>query len=401
MLTDTGGDFRQLAYFDFESDSIEVITRDLSWDVGSFELSDDGRLGAFDVNEDGIDELYLFDPASREYRKVEELPAGLISGLEFSPDGGLLALTLNSSTTSSDVFTLGLGEGTLEIEDLSRWTASEIGGLDSERFVSPQLVHYPTFDEVEGRPRKIPAFVYKPEGEGPHPVVISIHGGPEGQFRPSFRSDYQMWIGELGIAIIAPNVRGSTGYGKEYVTLDNGFLREDSVKDIGALLDWIATQPDLDSERVVVFGGSYGGYMVLASLMHYSDRLAGGVDVVGISNFVTFLENTKDYRRDLRRVEYGDERDPRMREHLERISPANSAEKLTAPLFVAQGENDPRVPVSESRQIVEQVRAAGYEVWYMNALNEGHGFRKKENRDLYQEIVTLFFASHLRRPEEP
>ncbi len=204
-----------------------------------------------------------------------------------------------------------------------------------------------------------------------------------------------MWIDTLGAAVVAPNVRGSSGYGKTYVRLDNGFQREDSVKDIGALLDWIAGQPDLDEDRVAVYGGSYGGYMVLASLVHYSDRLRGGVDIVGISNFVTFLENTQDYRRDLRRVEYGDERDPEMRAHLEKISPNRNAARITAPLLVAQGQNDPRVPVSESEQIVRDVRGAGYDVWYMNALNEGHGFRKKENRDLYEQIVMLFFERHL------
>ena len=197
------------------------------------------------------------------------------------------------------------------------------------------------------------------------------------------------------MAVIAPNVRGSAGYGRDYVLLDNGFKREDSVRDIGALLDWIDTQPDLDSDRIAVYGGSYGGYMVLASMVHYSDRLAAGVDVVGISNFVTFLENTEDYRRDLRRVEYGDERDPAMRAYLEAISPSNQAERITAPLLVIQGENDPRVPASESRQIVAAVREAGHDVWFMNALNEGHGFRKKENRDLYAEVVTLFLKTYL------
>lgn len=200
--------------------------------------------------------------------------------------------------------------------------------------------------------------------------------------------------------MIAPNVRGSSGYGRDYVRLDNGYKREDSVRDIGALLDWIDTQPDLDQDRVAVYGGSYGGYMVLASLMHYSDRLTAAVDIVGVSNFATFLKNTQDYRRDLRRVEYGDERDAEMNAFLEKIAPSNHPDKLTAPLFVAQGQNDPRVPVTESEQIVNAVRAAGYEVWYMNALNEGHGFSKKENNDLYRQIVVMFFQKHL-LGEEP
>jgi len=326
---------------------------------------------------------------------VEEMPVGRLSGLRFSPDGRRLALSMDGAQSPADVFTLELGAGATEATELTRWTRSEVGGLDTSRFVEPELIHYPTFDEVDGKPREIPAFLYDPPGEGPHPVILSIHGGPEGQYTPGFRSSFQLWIATLGAAVIAPNVRGSSGYGKEYVKLDNGFNREDTVKDIGALLDWIATQPQLDESRVAVIGGSYGGYMVLASLTHYSDRLQAGVEIVGISNFVSFLENTQDYRRDLRRVEYGDERNPKMREFLERISPSNNAERIRAPLFVAQGQNDPRVPVTESEQIVREVRAAGYDVWYMNALNEGHGFGKKENRDLYGQIVALFLEKHL------
>ena len=241
----------------------------------------------------------------------------------------------------------------------------------------------------------IPAWLYKPAGKGPHPVVISIHGGPESQSRPRFSNTYQMWLKKLGVAVLVPNVRGSNGYGKTYLSLDNGFKREDSVRDIGALLDWIPTHSELDSSRVGVFGGSYGGYMVLASAVHYSDRLKAAVDIVGISNFVTFLENTQDYRRDLRRVEYGDERDPEMRAHLEKISPLNNISKISVPMLVIQGQNDPRVPVTEAEQVVAALRAQGETVWYMNALNEGHGYRKKENRDIYQQAVVLFFREHL------
>jgi dipeptidyl aminopeptidase/acylaminoacyl peptidase len=290
---------------------------------------------------------------------------------------------------------LELGQGPLDYGNLVRWTYSEVGGLDTTAFREPELISYPTFDEVDGKPREIPVWVYKPAGEGPYPVVVSIHGGPEGQSRPWFVSTYQMWLARLGVAVVVPNVRGSSGYGKTYLGLDNGFKREDSVKDIGALLDWIALQPDLDADRVAVFGGSYGGYMVLASAVHYSDRLRAAVDIVGISSFVTFLENTQDYRRDLRRVEYGDERDPEMRAHLEKISPLNNVEKISVPMFVVQGENDPRVPVTEATQMVAALREQGNTVWYMNALNEGHGYRKKENRDIYQQATVLFLQQYL------
>ena len=396
LKADLDGEFARLAHMDLSTKKIEIVTSDIDWDVGGWELSEDGARAAFTVNEGGIDRLYLMDPQTRRHERVERVPTGLVYGLRFSPDGRRLALTLNGSRSPSDVYTLELGEDPLTATGMTRWTHSEVGGLDTETFVEPELVEFSTFDG-----RRIPAFVYKPDGPGPHPVVVSIHGGPEGQYRPAFRSNFQMWIAELGVAVVAPNVRGSSGYGKEYVKLDNGFKREDSVRDIGALLDWIAVQDDLDSSRVAVYGGSYGGYMVLASLMHYGDRLAAGVDIVGVSNFVTFLENTQDYRRDLRRVEYGDERDPEMRAFLNRTAPANNADRITAPLFVAQGQNDPRVPVTESEQIVEAVRAAGHDVWYMNALNEGHGFRKKENRDLYSQIVVMFLREHLVGEEAP
>jgi dipeptidyl aminopeptidase/acylaminoacyl peptidase len=393
--TDAEGEFRRLMHTRIDTGERRTVTADIPWDVRQLELSEDGARAAFVVNQDGIDRLYLLDPASLEYRQAEGLPTGLIGGLTFSPDGKRLAMNLNTPQTPSDVYSLELGEGPLTATGLTRWTWSEVGGLDTDSFAVPELVHFPTFDEVNGARRQIPAFVYLPPGEGPHPVIVSIHGGPEGQYRPGFRSQVQVWVDLLGAAVVAPNVRGSSGYGKSYLRLDNGFAREDSVKDIGALLDWIRTREDLDADRVVVYGGSYGGYMVLASMVHYSDRLRAGVDIVGISNFVSFLENTQSYRRDLRRVEYGDERDPEMRAHLERISPNRSAAKITAPLFVAQGQNDPRVPVTESQQIVRDVRAAGYDVWYMNALNEGHGFRKKENRDLFAQIGLLFLEQHL------
>jgi dipeptidyl aminopeptidase/acylaminoacyl peptidase len=265
-----------------------------------------------------------------------------------------------------------------------------MGGLDTTRLVEPTLIEFKSFDGM-----KIPAFYYRPAGPGPFPVVINIHGGPEAQARPYFSGFVQFLVSEAGIAVLDPNVRGSDGYGKTYLTLDNGARREDSVKDIGALLDWVAGQKDLDAKRVAVVGGSYGGYMVLASLVHFGDRLRAGVDVVGISSFITFLENTAEYRRDLRRVEYGDERDPEMRKKLEAISPLNHVDKIRSALFVAQGANDPRVPAGEAKQIVEAVRKAGKDVWFMLARDEGHGFQKKGNRDTFALLGIMFLEKHL------
>lgn len=398
FITDEAGLAAELAWKPLKADAkTTYLTPDIHWDINQFALSKDGRRAAFVSNEDGIGRLYLLDTKTKKHRMVDSIPIGLVSGITFNPDDKRLAMTLNTAKTPSDAFVLHLGGKPLSWDGLERWTYSEVGGLDTEQFVEPQLIHFPTFDKVGDKQRTVPAFLYMPEGEGPFPVVIYIHGGPESQYRPSFSSTFQMWVAELGAAVIAPNVRGSLGYGKNYVSLDNGYLREDSVKDIGGLLDWIAQQEPLDAQRVAVYGGSYGGYMVLASAVHYSDRLKAAVDVVGISNFVTFLENTQDYRRDLRRQEYGDERDPQMRAFLQKISPLNNVDKINIPMFVVQGQNDPRVPVTEADQIVAALREQGLPVWYMNAMNEGHGYARKENRDIYQQAAILFLKEYLLR----
>lgn len=388
FTSDADSEFKSLRRYHLASGQETVLSQQ-PWDVEAFDVSPDGNTVAYVVNADGSSRLFLW----REDGIVDlanTVPMGRINGLQFSPDGQHLGFQLNSPRTPGDAFSYDL-----EAKELVRWTQSEIGGLNDQDFVEPTLIRYPTFDSVDGSPRQIPAFYYKPEGEGPFPVVIRIHGGPEGQSRPTFDSLMQYWIRELGIAVLVPNVRGSAGYGKSYLKLDNGRLREDSVADIGALLDWIDTRSELDSERVATMGGSYGGYMVLASLVHYSDRVRAAVDVVGISNFVTFLRNTKDYRRDLRRVEYGDEREPGMEDFLESISPANHADKMDSPLFIVQGKNDPRVPVTESEQMVAELRQQGKDVWYLMAEDEGHGFRKQGNREIYNQSVVLFLQRYL------
>jgi len=390
FTSDEDSEFQRLRYYDLETDETRVLTEDIPWDVEGIALSDDGKYLAFTTNEDGIGKLRVLELDTMREVPLPEIPMGQIYGLEFSPDGAHLGMVLNTPTTPGDVFSLDVAN-----KKLTRWTYSEIGGLQSEEFVVPTIIRYETFDKADGKPRTIPAFYYKPEGEGPFPVVIYIHGGPEAQAHPYFSARLQYNIKELGCAILEPNVRGSSGYGKSYLLLDNAEKREDSVKDIGALLDWIEEQPELDNERIAVAGGSYGGYMVLAAMTHYNDRLRAAIDVVGISNFVTFLENTQDYRRDLRRVEYGDERDPDMREFLTGISPTTNAAKITKPLLVVQGLNDPRVPVTESEQMVDVIRENGGTVWYLLAKDEGHGFRKKTNRDYYSAAVVLFLEEFL------
>lgn len=365
------------------------------WDITQFVLSQDRRRGAFVANEAGISKLYLFDPERMSHKLVRRIPEGLISGLIFSPDGRKLGMTLNSPRNPNDAFVLDLGRKPLSSGKLKRWTYSESEGLDTGKFVRPIQIKYPSPTGQGDEVLPTPAFVYLPRGKGPFPVIIHVHGGPENQFRPRFNPKFQMWIDLLGTAIVAPNIRGSLGYGARYITLDDGYNREAAVKDIGSLLDWIKEQKQLDENRVAVVGASYGGYVALASAVHYSDRLRAAVDRFGISNFVTFLENTQDYRRELRRFEYGDERDPEMRAFLQSISPLNNVEKIKVPLFVQQGRNDPIVPTSESDQLVKALREQGQTVWYMNALNEGHSYDKKENRDLFQQATFLFLQKYL------
>jgi dipeptidyl aminopeptidase/acylaminoacyl peptidase len=399
FITNMRGRAAELAWMSpGEEPRIEFLTQDTPWDVTEFAVSEDGKRGAFVTNEDGIGRLYLMNTVTRKFSRVDKIPLGLINGLRFHPDNRRLAFNLSTAQTPSDVYVLELGRKPETARALKRWTFSEVGGLDTSGFAQPRLVRYPTFDMRGDRQRMVPAFLYLPPGKGPHPVIIHVHGGPESQYRPAFSKRTQMWLAELGAAVIAPNIRGSTGYDSEYLALDNGMLREDAIRDIGALLDWIGEQRELDADRVAIHGSSYGGYVVLASAVHYSDRLRAGVDVVGISNFVTFLENTEEYRRDFRRLEYGDERIPEVREFLESISPLNHADEIDIPLLVVQGRNDPRVPASESEQIVQALRNRGRPVWYIEALNEGHGYDRKENRDIYEQAAILFLQKYLLEP---
>ncbi|MFL6260283.1 MAG: S9 family peptidase [Thermoanaerobaculia bacterium] len=393
--SDRDSEFLRLVRLDLATGATTVLSGDVPWDVEQFDLSEDGRLLAFFTNEDGVSRLHLLDATTGAPLPTPDLPAGVSGGLLFRHGSHEMAFDLSSARSPSDVYSYDPDSRRLE-----RWTASEAGGLNPEAFPLPELIHYPTFDTTakNGPRRMIPAFVYRPSPErfqGRRPVYVSIHGGPEGQARPLFLGSMNYLMDELGVVLVYPNVRGSTGYGKSYLKLDNGRLREDSVKDIGALLDWIATQPDLDPKRVMVAGGSYGGYMSLAVMTFYSDRLACGWDTVGISNFVTFLEHTQGYRQDLRRAEYGDERDPQMRAFLEGIAPVSRAKQITKPLLVSQGANDPRVPLAESDQIATAVKGNGVPVWYLVAKDEGHGFGKKTNTDFQRAVLFEFIRRYL------
>ena len=385
FVSDLDSDYKALWSLNPSDGSVENVVADLNWDVSFFRFSDSRSKLAYVVNEAGYRSLFLLDMESGASREVTLPESGHIGGIRFSHDEQELGFSYQTPVANTDVYAMSLSTNSL-----TRWTQSELGELRTEEFVNPTLVKYKSFDELE-----VPAFVFEPTGEGPHPVLIHIHGGPASQYRPGFSPTFQYYVNELGLAVVAPNVRGSRGYGKRYMTLDDEWLREDSVRDIGALLDWIERQPQFDSSRVGVIGGSYGGYMVLASLVHYGDRLKAGIERVGIGNFVTFLERTQGYRRDLRRVEYGDERDPKMREFLESIAPLNQVDKIKAPMLIGQGMNDPRVPAFESEQIVAALSETGTPVWYVLAHDEGHGFRKKDNQDYWLQTVVLFVRQHL------
>jgi dipeptidyl aminopeptidase/acylaminoacyl peptidase len=386
--TDKDSEFARLVKWTPASGAMEVMAADIPWEVEGFDLSEDGKSLCFVTNEAGVSRARVLDTATGKHRPVTGLPDGVIGGGQWHADGRHLAFSVGSARSTSDVYVWDAVEGGPAV----RWTESELGGLVAESLVEPEAIDFSSFDGLTIRGFLYPA---APRFTGRRPVIINIHGGPEGQSRPIFQGRNNFFMSELGVALVYPNVRGSTGYGKTFVKLDNALKREDSVRDIGALLDWIATRPDLDPDRVMVTGGSYGGFMTLACATTYDERIRCALDVVGISHFTTFLKNTESYRRDLRRVEYGDERLPEVAEFFERIAPLNNAGRITKPLFVVQGANDPRVPASEAEQMVAKVRGNGGPVWFLNAKDEGHGFRKKPNMDFQFYATVMFVRQHL------
>ena len=382
-VTDRDSEFRRLALIDIAAHQYKYLSAAIPWEIGEAELSPDGRIVAVVSNDDGALTLHLLDAISGREKPLSGFPAGSVIDIHWHKNGRDLGFSLDSARSNDDAYSLDVRTGKIE-----RWTFSELGGLHTEAFAEPRLIHWKSFDD-----RTISGFLYSPSARftGKRPIIIDVHGGPEDQFQPYFLGSQNYYLNELGVALLFPNIRGSSGFGKTFLTLDNGLLRENAYKDIGALLDWIKTQPDLDSDRVMVTGASYGGNIALVTATRYAGRIRCAVDIVGPSNLVTFLEHTAPYRRDLRRVEYGDERDPKMRAFLESLAPLNNASAITKPLFVIQGDKDPIVPLSEADQIVSAVRQNGVPVWYLIGKNEGHGFSKKANSD-YQFYATVMFV---------
>lgn len=386
-ITDRDNEFARLATFNLKTKKINYFTSNIPWEVSNYALTKDKTKLAFQTNEGGLHKMYLMDTANKKYSEVQGLPVGLIGGIDFSNDGKSLFFSQSTYDSSADIYRLDLASNRVE-----RWTESEQGEMQKSDMSQPKLIEWKSFDGM-----KITGFYYPASSKftGKRPVLINIHGGPEGQSMASSLGSGNYYTNEMGVSVIFPNVRGSSGFGKTFIASDNGFLRMNSVKDIGALLDWIAKQPELDKDRIMIMGGSYGGFMTLATAYEYADKIRCSVDIVGISDFNTFLKNTEEYRRDLRRVEYGDERDPKMSEFFTKIAPLNNTDKIKKPMFIIQGTNDPRVPVTEATQMRDKLKAQGNTVWYLEAKNEGHGFRKKENIDFQRLAVIKFMQEYL------
>jgi dipeptidyl aminopeptidase/acylaminoacyl peptidase len=389
LISDRDSEFAQLRYVNLFTGEKTVISGRLPWDIEELAISRDGHYLAYVSNEAGGDKLNVLDLRQHQDLIPPKLPAaGIINSLSFDAEGGRVAFGFAAPNRPRDAYVFDIATKHLEA-----WTHSEAGAVDLAKFVTPRLAQCPTFDRTDGRERQMPVYIYEPSTPGPHPVLIVLHGGPESQFRPGFDPWLQYVVNELGYAVVAPNVRGSSGYGKTYLALDNGALREDAVKDVGALLVWLGLQTAFDSKHVVVSGESYGGYLTLATLVNFGERLRGGVDLAGIPDFVSYLTNTAPYAQQQRRAEYGDERDPDMRAFLRRISPLTNAERITRPLLIVHGRNDPQVPLNEAEQMVYRLRNKGGEVWYLQAGDEGHSLRKKPDRDAYYRTFAQFLAS--------
>lgn len=382
ITSDQGSDFKRLGRLDPVSGAFSPVSRE-TWDVDSFDLSDDGTTIVYVVNEAGSDRMRIMNVASGKVTKVDALPAGLIGGVEIAP-WGEIGFSFSSAKSAADVWSLD--PVTMQ---LTRWTQSETGGLDPSVNVEPRILATKSFDGLE-----VSGLLYLPDPArfpGKRPLIVDVHGGPEGQSTAGFLGASNYLLNELGVGVFLPNVRGSTGYGKAFVSLDNGpFKREDSVKDMAALIDAVRADPAVDPAKVGLSGGSYGGYMCYAAAVQMKDKLTATLCTVAISNFVSFLENTNPYRQDLRRVEYGDERDPVQRAKLTEISPLTRVSEIEKPMFVITGANDPRVPKSEADQMVAAIRAGGGEAWHLIAADEGHGLRKKNNSE-YAFLAELVF----------
>ncbi len=380
LTTDRGSEFLRLAYMDLATKQLTYLSDQIKWNIESFNTSPDRKTVAFVSNEDGVSRLHLLDTTTNKEKTVPWPRVGVISNLRWHNNGTDLAFVFVSARSIWDIYSLNITTGKIE-----RWVKGTSDGVDVDKFSEPEVIHWKSFDD-----RQISGFLYRPPAKfsGKRPVIIDIHGGPDDQARPDFNGADNYFINELGIAKIYPNIRGSNGYGKTFLSLDDGYKREDAIKDIGSLLEWIKRQPYLDADRVLVTGSSYGGYVALSVAANYCNQIRAAQSISGQSNLTTFIEHTEDWRRERRREEYGDEREPKMREFLSQIAPLNNVQKIKNPLMIVQGENDPRVRASESEQMVQALKKTGTPVWYLLAKNEGHDFTQKTlDLQLYETVM--------------
>ena len=397
MISDRDAEFAKLRYINLFTGEKTLISASLPWDVEELAISRDGHYLAYVSNENGAGKINLLDLRSHQDLTPPKLPlSGIIEHVSFDADGKRLVFGYSTTQQPLDAYVLDVASNRVQA-----WTHSEVGPVDTAKFVAPRLSQFPTFDRQEGRTRQVPVYLYEPPTPGPHPVLIELHAEPDSQFRPDFDPWIQYVVNELGFAVVAPNLRGSTGYGKTFRALDNGLLRDDVVKDLGALIVWVGSQSSFDGKHVVVAGSGYGGYLALEALANYGDRLAGGVDFGGISDLISLLSDTAPYRLSQRRAQFGDERDPDMRAYLRRISPLTNADRISRPLLVVHGRNDPQVGVAQADQIVNRLRSRGGEVWYLQAKDEGQAFDKQRNREAYYTTFAQFLLQAVGKRAAP
>lgn len=394
LLSDHENEYATIYYYAPGRKQLAKVLPSIEHDVEGFDLSPDGSSLAFVVNEEGLSQLKLFSLAKKRVQTIEH-PQGVIRRVAFSHDAKELRLgfSVQSSTGAEDVYSYHLKQRKLE-----RWTTSELGGLNADFFVKPESIRFPSKDQVDGKPRQLPAFYYKPPGDGPHPVMIYLDSDVASQFRPIFRPEIQYWVMEMGVAVLAPNVRGSRGYGRSYRDLDNGEHRGDAIDDLGALIAWIGTQPQFDAKRVVVVGRYYGGYLTLASLAQFADKLKAGVSWSGYFDWITYLASTSDGETIFRREEFGNDQEVALRKRLEALSPLSFANRIASPLLLIHGANDLHVPKSDADEFAEGLQAANRSVTYLSARQEGHRFRRKESVDVAQMAIVAFLHEQLGIP---
>jgi dipeptidyl aminopeptidase/acylaminoacyl peptidase len=389
FISNRDGDRARLRYTNlFTAEKSDISGRG-DVDIEQLALSKDGHYLAYVTDEGGADKLNLLDLRAHQDLVPPRLPApGVVDSLSFDPDSKRLLFCLATANQPRDAYVLDVAGNRLE-----PWTASESGPFDRTKFVVPRLTQFPTFDRLDGKSREVPLYIYEPVSPGVHPVLIVLHDGPDARFRPTFDPWIQYVVNELGFAVLAPNVRGSAGYGKSFGALARGAEREDAIKDVGALLVWLALDSHFDKTHVIVSGTGYGGYMALAALVNYGERLRGAVAMAPITDFIGFVSGTAPESRGAAREEYGDERDADGRMFLRRISPLSNADRITRPVLIAHGKNDRGVPIAQSDQLVNRLRARNQTVWYLKAMDEGGSFARWQDREAYYRAFAEFLNS--------